>query len=183
MVGDIILIGPYGAGKTEIAKLLAERLNLTRCALDDAAYRFYEEVPSFKTEEATLGDIDDPRLQPYSAYAVKRFLQAHAHEHCIMDFGAQHIALDGNLFTEIEQILASYCVVLLMPSPDKAESMRILQERHDRDEYKQIFVPHARMNKYFINHPAYYALAKHIVYTKDKTEQETCDEILCLYLH
>jgi hypothetical protein len=34
------------------------------------------------------------------------------------------------------------------------------------------------INEHFIRHHSNYDLAKYIVYTKDKTPEETCDEIL-----
>jgi hypothetical protein len=182
MVGDIILIGPYGAGKTEIAHHLSHRLQVLRQGLDLDPFRYYAECEGCDQAEATSREIDDPWWQPYCAHAIKRFLQELEAEHCIMDFGAHHPVLDGDLFNEIEQLLLPYFVVLLIPSPDRDESMRILEERNSYHFVKKER-PHARMNTYFINHPAYYALAKHIAYTKDKTEQETCDEIFDLYLH
>jgi hypothetical protein len=36
------------------------------------------------------------------------------------------------------------------------------------------------INEHFVRHPSNYALAKHVVYTKNKSPVETCDEILSL---
>jgi hypothetical protein len=95
-----------------------------------------------------------------------------------MDFGPQHSVYDGELFNEIQQALRFYTVVLLVPSPDREESLRILAERNNRNAMKT--PDHRTFNPYFIRHPSNYALANHVVYTKDKTPEETRDEILAL---
>ncbi|HEY1408430.1 MAG TPA: shikimate kinase [Promineifilum sp.] len=37
---EIILIGPIGAGKSTIGRLLAERLGLPQVSMDDIRYRY-----------------------------------------------------------------------------------------------------------------------------------------------
>lgn len=44
MPSDIILIGPKGAGKTTIGKLLAGRLGLPQCSMDDLRFNYYKEI-------------------------------------------------------------------------------------------------------------------------------------------
>jgi len=99
-----------------------------------------------------------------------------------MDFCAHHPVLDGALFTNIKALLQVYAVVLMLPSRDQDESLRILVGRNNLHVGKK-YLPHARMNRYFIQHPAYYALAKQTVYIKNKTELDTCDEILAHLSH
>ena len=40
----IILIGPMAAGKSTIAKILAEKLNLPQHPMDDVRWDYYEEI-------------------------------------------------------------------------------------------------------------------------------------------
>ncbi|WP_157672097.1 AAA family ATPase [Cellvibrio sp. PSBB006] len=40
----IILIGPIGAGKSTIGKLLSKRLNMPQCSIDKYRWGYYEEM-------------------------------------------------------------------------------------------------------------------------------------------
>lgn len=80
------------------------------------------------------------------------------------------------LFQRVKQALSSYPnVVLLLPSPDVEESIDILAERN-----RHLPADIRSTNEYFVRHPSNSELAKFTVYTKSKTPQETCDEILWL---
>ena len=123
-----------------------------------------------------LGDLVSPLWQPYNAYAVKRFLEDHARETCAMDFGAGHSIYDGKLFESVNKTLASYNVVLLMPSSNHQESVRHLADRNNRDRRKHR--DHNRWNQLFIEHPSNHGLARFVVYTKGKSAEETCAEVI-----
>jgi hypothetical protein len=78
--------------------------------------------------------------------------------------------------------LAPYSnVILLLPSPSLDESVEILKNRLTRiltEAGKEFIDELFELNEYFVKHPSNYRLAKRIVYTKDKTPEEICDEIV-----
>jgi hypothetical protein len=61
------------------------------------------------------------------------------------------------------------------------ESAEILKERLTRmlaeagkDFHDELF----ELNRYFIRHPSNYQLAKLVIYTRDKTPEEICEELV-----
>jgi hypothetical protein len=71
-----------------------------------------------------------------------------------------------------EALLPFPNVFLIMPSPDMEESIAILNERTGG------FVSNGYdFHENFVRSNCNYELAKHTVYTKDKTPEETCIEI------
>lgn len=183
MPSDIILIGPARTGKTTAGRLLAERLAVPAVTLDDLRWRYYEEIgydPALARKIRQTGGFVALVFywKLFDAHAVERVLEEHAH--CVFNFGAGHTVNENrDLFARVRAALAPYPnVVLLLPSPDAEESIRILDERTAdlTGAYGQGF----NWNEYFVRHPANYELAKHIVYTKGQTPSETAAEILAV---
>ncbi|MBD2194928.1 MULTISPECIES: shikimate kinase [Calothrix] len=180
MKSDIILIGPIGAGKTTIGALLASRLGLTQYSMDDLRWEYYfeigydEELAKHKRETEGFWGVYQ-YWKPFEAYAVERLLSSH--NQCVIDFGGGHsVYEDTALFQRIQQALAPYPnVILLLPSPNLDESIQILNQRNH-------YLPDDKLNinEHFVRHASNYELAKFIVYTKGKTPEETCSEILNL---
>jgi shikimate kinase len=178
MKSDIILIGPIGAGKTTIGALLASRLGLNQYSMDDLRWDYYfeigydEQLAKHKRETDGLWGVYQ-YWKPFEAYAVERLLSSY--NQCVIDFGGGHsVYEDAALFQQVQQALAPYPhVVLLLPSPNLDESVQILNERNQ-------YVPddQPNINEHFVRHASNYHLAKLIVYTKGKTPEETCSEIL-----
>ena len=44
MNSTIILIGPLGAGKSTVGRLLADKLGLPQCSLDEVRWAYFEEL-------------------------------------------------------------------------------------------------------------------------------------------
>ncbi|MEO1388800.1 MAG: shikimate kinase [Cyanobacteria bacterium J06634_6] len=178
MPSDIILIGPQTVGKSTVGKLLAERLDLPQCSMDEKRWRYYKEIGYDETlaqqkieEEGAWGILR--YWKPFEAYAVERLLAEHTNY--VIDFGAGHSVYDDSqLFQRVEKALSPYPnVVLLLPSPDLEDSISILSKRN-----QHLPADIRSTNEYFIKHPSNNRLAKFVVYTKSKTPTETCDEIL-----
>jgi adenylate kinase family enzyme len=179
---EIILIGPPEAGKSTIGKLLAERLGIPQVSLDKLRWGYYQEVGYDETLARQIRERDGfPALVQYwaqfNAHAVERILAEH--QNCVIDFGAGHSVYDDEAdFKRAQRALAPYDhVLLLLPSPDLDESIQILSERlqhalptADVDVIESIVTHHVR---HYSNH----TLAKMVIYTNEKTPQETCDEI------
>ncbi len=177
MFNDIILIGPIATGKSTLGELLAEKLGLPQCSMDKLRWDYYKEIGYSEETQKQIAERDGFEgvyryWKPFEAYAVERLLAEH-HD-CVIDFGAGHsVYEDAALFARIQQVLAPYNnVVLILPSPDWEESVRILHERTGSPP------PNAfDFNAHFVRHHSNYDLAKIVVYTAGKTPQQTRDEI------
>jgi hypothetical protein len=101
----------------------------------------------------------------------------------IVDFGAGHsVYEDATLLGRVHRALAPYPnVILLMPSADVGESVALLNGRLAallEREVGTVDPAVLAMNEHFVVHPSNYQLAKQVVFTRDKTPKETCEEIL-----
>lgn len=175
---DVVLIGPINAGKSTISELLSARLNLPQCSMDEHRWDYYkeigydEEIAKQRKASGGLWSVGQ-YWKPFEAHAATRLLADY--QDCVIDFGAGYSVYEEEaLFQKVSHALKPYPnVVLLLPSPDLDESLSILHEREpdlsDSDR---------KVNEHFVRHVSNYKLAKFIVYTKGKTPQETCDEIL-----
>jgi hypothetical protein len=184
----VILIGPYGAGKSTLAELIAQKLGWCRYSLDEEYYHYLPQVDGYTVglaNEMNSWSFVSPRWQPYDIQVVERFLLEHSKpdHRCIVDFGVSHSIYDGGKFARIEQILAPYLVVLILPSPNLEESVAILLKQiraHGGGGLKGSNLTDEQINasnRYILEHPSNYKLAKITIYTKGKTTQETSKEI------
>ncbi|MCL4262255.1 MAG: shikimate kinase [Anaerolineae bacterium] len=182
----IILIGPLGAGKSTVGRLLAEKLALPFCSVDAVRGQYYQKVGYDETVAAQIAASGQGirrvlrYSQPFEARMVEMVLAEH---HGVIDFGASNSVYDDEaLLARVERALAPYPqVILLRPSPDAAESTAILKSRlvrmltaAGREFNDELFV----LNDYFVQHPANRRLAKRVVYTKDKTPEQICAELV-----
>lgn len=175
----VILIGPVNAGKSTIAVLLAERLRVDRASLDELCWDYFQQEADYDEVVArqhfecggqtrALAYV----LQFYPA-AVERIVAEHPQG--VIELGAGHSVYDDpNQLTHVKATLSPYPnVVLLLPSPDPDESLDILNARQS-NPYPEI----VEMNDHFVRHRSNYELATIRVYTKGKTPDETCDDIV-----
>jgi shikimate kinase len=186
MDATIILIGPISAGKSTIAKLLAEKLKLPNYSVDDERWKYYDEIGYDKAEgkriaqeAGMLGLIN--YWKPFEAYAVERSLADHPNS--VIDFGAGHSYYeDPDLFARVQRALAPFPnVILLLPSADLDESVAILNARFAallESEGQPVDPQLLTLNEQFVRRPSNHQLAKLTIYTKDKTPAETCAEII-----
>jgi adenylate kinase family enzyme len=181
MRNEILLLGPVRTGKSTLGGLLAQELGVPQVSLDKLRKRYFAEIgytdelaQTFRQAGGFLALM--LYWQFFDVYSVERVLADYPN--CVIDFGASiGICQSDEHFTRMQQALAEYRnVFLLLPSPDRAESLRILRER-DEDPPNDL---NFDFNGYFLNHHGYYALAKFTIYTKDRTPAESCAEILAL---
>ena len=178
-IPDIVLIGPIGAGKSTLAKLLALELGVPRCCMDDARWPYMAEAgydegvkKRILAEERNYANVFRYWKQ-FEAYVVERLLSEH--RGCVIDFGgSQSVYEDEADFARVQRALAPYPnVVLVLPSPDLDESLRVLKGRV-WDGVAGGF----DFQEHFIKHPSNQKLARINVYTEGKSPEETCREIL-----
>jgi len=182
MVFKVIFIGPIRAGKSTIGRLLAERLNLPQRSMDKISGAFYDEIGydrefARQLEEQGFYEITQ-YWKPFEAYAVERLLSEP--EETVIDLGGGHsVYADETLFARVKKALSPFPnVILLMPSPDLDESVSTLNERTGG------FVSNGYdFHENFVRSRCNYELAKHIVYTKGKTPEETCAETEALLVY
>jgi hypothetical protein len=181
MKDEILLLGPVGSGKSTVGALLARQLEIPQVSLDKIRWRYYEEI-GYDAELAQQIRRQGGFLalvlywQLFDAYSVERVLAEYGN--CVIDFGAGVGVYESReQFDRVLHALAPYRnVFLLLPSPDPARSLQILQER-DPDPPSDL---NFDFNAHFLAHHGYHSLAKFTVYTEDKTPAETCAEILSL---
>jgi shikimate kinase len=174
---DIILIGPPYAGKSTLGHLLAEQLGLPNVSMDRRRWDYYKEIGWDGDEEARIGAAEGfagiyRYLKKFELHAVGRLLEEH--QNCVIDFGAPHsVYEDDTQFSRVRELLAPYPnVILLLPSPDLDESVAILRQRCG---FTRNGMP---ANRFFLIRLANGGLAKHVIYTAERTPEQTCDEIV-----
>src|SRR5579859_4726669 len=171
----VILIGPMKVGKSTVARLLAARLGIPRHPLDKNRWTYYREI-GFDEEHARSlvesGSLDAALnyCKPFEVHAVERHLADS--QDCVVDFGAGYSVQDDPVLQErIRRALAPHPhVVLLLPCPDADQSIACLNDRVDENL--------RALNEHYIRHPANRSLAQAVVYTRGKTPEETCADIL-----
>jgi shikimate kinase len=181
MKNTILLLGPVRTGKTTLGGLLAQQLGMPHISLDEIRWRYYEQI-GYDAELAQTIRQQGGFLalalywQLFDAYSVERVLAEHPN--CVIDFGAGVGVYESQeQFARVKQALAGYHnVFLLLPSPDRLESLQILRERDDEPPSDLNF----DFNAHFLAHHGYYGLAKFTIYTKGRTPAESCAEIVTL---
>jgi shikimate kinase len=185
MTSSIILIGPYGIGKGTLAELLSQKLGWSRYSLDDKGECYLKERPDYEDLQGKRNDwgLLSPEWQQYDAYVVGRSVTeiSKSEENRVIDSGAGHsVYEDEEILARVQQILDPHNVVLILPSRDNEESLGILLER-TRKRGKLAAYSDEQINEFnrrFIQCNSNYILADLIVYTKGKSPEETCEEIL-----
>ena len=176
----IILMGPMKVGKTTIGKLLAERINCSFTSLDRLE-RSYIQADGFDPESAVLIQSQQGDWAWYSyrrqffAEAITRFLIEHTTG--ILELGGGHPILpDPEKQAKVAQLLSSRnYVVSFLPTPNLQESLLILKGRQKPERL------HPDLNEDFLKDDRYLRMAKEVLYTKDKSPAECCDELMARF--
>jgi shikimate kinase len=175
------------AGKSTIAKMLAERLGIRRYELDELRQDYYDEIGYDKELASKIANGKEGMMglikywKPFEAHAVERALSEY--KNCVLDFGAGHsVYEDENLFTRVQNAFTPFdYVILILPSADSDESVDVLNARFSRLLQREVGKVDPKLldlNEHFVKHPSNQRLAKMTIYTQGKSPEETCNEIL-----
>ena len=175
---EIVLIGPYGAGKSTLSRLIAERLNIRRRSLDDLRFDYYREL-GYDDRAAERIKLTEGfgayyrHCKRFEAHGVRRILEEHTS--CVFDLGSGHTVYeDSNLFAKVCAALQPFAnVVLVLPDPDPNRSFALLESRCILE-----LAPGVSLNQHLLQSPCNWMLAKHTVYTHGKTPEQTAEQIL-----
>ncbi len=177
---EIVLIGPYGAGKSTLSRILAKRLDLRRRSLDDLRYDYYQELGYDDREAERIKQRQSfgayyRHCKPFEAHGVQRLLADH--QGCVFDLGSGHTVYeDAEQFAAVYTALQPFAnVVLVLPDPDPNRAFALLESRCILE-----LAPGESLNKHLLQSPCNWMLAKHTVYTDGHTPDETADQILAL---
>jgi hypothetical protein len=185
---SLILIGPSKAGKTTIAKALSERLKLPWLDLDNLRWDYYAEMGYDHAHAQEIRQQGGMRAlaehwKPYDIHAVERVLSDYPDGH-ILAFGAGHsVYADPEQFARAERAFAPFQhVLLILPSLNINEACALMRQRIFEDDGLPDDALDAitAINRFFMQHPSNRRLAHHVIVNKDKTVDQTCDEILSL---
>lgn len=175
---SIIFIGPIGAGKSTISKMVADKLSLPSFSLDEEEHlgaKVGYDVERYKRmqEEQGLLPAYEYRRGFYDRL-VPLFLASH--DRGVLDLGGGHpIVPDPKKQEAIKEALAPYeRIFLLMPTSDPETAIKILRERNkleaDEPDLNELYFQNGNRT--------FWELAKHVLYTEGKTPEETCEEVL-----
>ncbi|MED4287485.1 shikimate kinase [Priestia megaterium] len=180
MEKPVILIGPICSGKTTVAEIISNKLNIPQCSIDDVRFDYYKEIGFSKEQQERIREKEGFKgvytyWKPFEVHAVKRVLEDYPTY--IHDFGAGHsVYEDESLLQKAQVILEKYeNIFLLLPSSDINESINTLTERLSKiTDDKSVY----ELNEHFIRNKSNRILSKHTIYTNRKSAEEVAQQII-----
>jgi shikimate kinase len=176
---EIILLGAIAVGKTTTARLISERLKKPVISLDDLRFDYYKEIgydhghmKMLQEKAGIMAIFQYGKI--FDAHSIERVLEDH-HD-CIFDFGGGNIISGYNFdLSRIKKALEPYeNIVFLVPSNDNEETLEFICKR------REIKATDKELISYLVHNHSNYEIAKHIVFVKNKTPEEVCDEVLSI---
>ena len=83
MKSSIILIGPLGAGKSTVGHVLAKKLGVPQCSVDDVRWKYYDEIGYDKVLASNIAKSDQGvqgqlrYSKPFEVYLIERVFNTH----------------------------------------------------------------------------------------------------------
>lgn len=206
---SILLIGPMATGKSTVGKILTQKFpELQRIKVDEYRWRFFEKYTDYsRDEEKRIRQEKGFRgvyeyWKKYEAALVTNGVRS-INSPSIIDFGAgQSVYEDPRMLVDVQRAFSgAKNVFLILPSEDKDECKRQLQERMERRQYKMIMERESQnitveqrvneraavsqeeieINNHFIDSLSNYTLATHIIYTNGADAREVAETITAIY--
>ena len=184
MRSEVVLIGPVGAGKSTVGRLVSERLGVAHVDMDDVGDRYYE-AAGFPLAELDRRMFED-FLGAYHwakaslPFAVEGVVSDHTD--CVFSLGALHTHFDEReLFERVQAALAPFeHVVLLLPCADAERAVDTLRQRSTGQvRMPWVFGGYDFFDRW-VNGTCNRELATHVVHTDGKSPPETADEVVGL---
>jgi shikimate kinase len=185
VTATVVLIGPPSTGKTTLAPILAERLDLECVSLDDLRWAYYKEI-GFEHDHVTKISQEGGfeaiywYSKPFELHALERVLDEHKGK--VIELGGGHSVYEDEVMFEHARLalLPIPYVVLVMPSDDLDESCAVLRARTLQKAPDEGWEPSETVLKLFdhlARHPSNRLLAKQVVYTLGRTPDEVIAEL------
>jgi shikimate kinase len=182
-MSNIVLTGPVHVGKTTVAKMLAKRLDREFVSMHQLMWHYYSETGDdsdmfHEKRKEGLWELYQ-YLVPYAVRALERIVSDY--EDAVIDLESNHAVFEGQkTFERAQRALTGHQVIHLIPSIYITESLNILKERTDfnPETAEKDMAEFIQLNTFFMQHHSNHDLATLVVYTKDKTPDDTCAEII-----
>jgi hypothetical protein len=185
---NIILIGPLATGKSTIAAKLSEITGLLNFPIDKLKWYYrFKNGYNLQTSTDILVNKGFEELIVYvEAFFGTNELKSILNEfEGIIDLGATDSYCDNlQRMRELKSFFHDFPnIFLIMPSKNKKKSKEILDQRlykrYEKDPLKApVMGSYMKMNEKFINSNYNRQIAKHVIYTADKSIETIAQEIL-----
>lgn len=187
-MNHIILIGPLATGKSTVATKLSELTGMHNHPVDKLKW-YYRHKNGYDLNQSThtLKNFGFEALIKYAKtfFGSAELQQLFNEFEGVVDLGATDtVCFDLLEQQEIIKVMAPYPnVFFILPSEDLEESEHILTQRlyqrYANDKLKfPVIDSYLKMNHTFIQSETNRLIAKHIIYTKDKSVEAIATEIL-----
>ncbi len=177
MRSEIVLIGPVSVGKSTVAKVLGERIGVAVVSMDEVRDDYFRELGYDADFAMRLYELDGAGSvwcyqKAFNPHSVERIVAEH--RGCIIDMGGgstvdEHEDQHARVVAALEPFAN---VVLLLPHEDDGASLAYLDQRTGWGDKPR------NINRILLQHPANRRLAKHVIYTADRTPDDIAEEII-----
>ena len=184
MRSEVVLIGPVAAGKSSVGALMSRSLGVPHVDVDKVGDRYYEAAgfPLAELDRRMFEDFYDAYQWAKSSlpFALESVLQDYSN--CVFSLGALHTHYEeAELYERARLALADFeHVVLLLPSDDPARSIEVLRERSLSQRGMSWVFEGYDFFDHWVRDSCNATIATHVIYTEEKTPEQTAEEILRL---